>query len=72
LAVLLYACAITFALHLWVLALAGIAAFQKAERPWFVDRLRVLARRNGLSDWSWVLSVLKSFLGIDVALAQAR
>jgi len=52
LAALLYACAITFALHLWVLALAGIAAFQKAERPWFVDRLRVLARRNGLSDWS--------------------
>lgn len=54
-------------LHLWVLTLAGIAAFQQAERAWFVDKLRVLARRKGLLDWSQVLPVLKSFLWMDMA-----
>lgn len=54
-------------LHLWVLTLAGIAAFQKAERAWFVDQLRILARRKGLSDWSQVLPALKSFLWMDMA-----
>jgi hypothetical protein len=54
-------------LHLWVLTLAGIAAFQQAERAWFVDKLRVLARRKGLLDWSQVLPVLESFLWMDMA-----
>jgi len=52
--------------HLWVLVLAGIAAFQKAERSWFVDKLRNLAWRKGLSDWSQVLPTLKSFLWMDM------
>jgi hypothetical protein len=54
-------------LHLWVLTLAGVAAFQKAERSWFVNRLRSLARLKGLSNWSQVLPVLKSFLWMDRA-----
>jgi hypothetical protein len=54
-------------LHLWVLILAGIAAFQRAERSWFVDKLRSLAWRKRLSDWSQVLPVLKSFLWMDMA-----
>lgn len=53
--------------HLWVLVLAGTAAFQKAERPWFVDKLRNLAWRKGLSDWGQVLPILKLFLWMDVA-----
>lgn len=47
--------------HLWVLILAGMAAFQKVERSWFVDELRGVARRKGLSNWSQVVSVLKAF-----------
>jgi hypothetical protein len=53
--------------YLWVLVLAGIAAFQKAERPWFVDKLRGLAWRKGLSDWCQVVLILKSFLWMDAA-----
>jgi hypothetical protein len=54
-------------LHLWILILAGIAAFQKTERSWFADKLRSLAGRKRLSDWSQVLPVLKSFLWMDMA-----
>jgi hypothetical protein len=53
--------------HLWVLILGGIAAFQKAERSWFVDKLRSLAWRKGLAEWSQVLPILKSFLWMDMA-----
>jgi hypothetical protein len=53
--------------HLWVLMLGGIAAFQKAERSWFVGTLRSLAWRKELCDWSQVLPVFKSFLWLDRA-----
>ena len=54
-------------LHLWALILAGIAAFQKVERSWFVDKLRILAWRKGLSSWSKVVPILKSLLWMDIA-----
>lgn len=53
--------------HLWVLVLAGIAAFQKVERAWFAEKLRKLAWRKGLCNWSQVVPILKSFLWMDTA-----
>jgi len=47
---------------LWVLALGGMAAEGKCERPWYVARFRMMAGELGLWSWRQVKRVLEGIL----------
>jgi hypothetical protein len=51
---------------LWILMLGGIAALDKAERPWFVSQLAALVRILEI-DWDGVEEILESFLWLESA-----
>ena len=51
---------------LWMLILGGIAALDKAERPWFVSRLAKLVRALEI-DWNSVEGILERFLWLESA-----
>jgi hypothetical protein len=51
---------------LWMLVLGGIAALDKAERPWFVSQLVKLVRALEI-DWNSVEGILESFLWLESA-----
>jgi len=51
---------------LWMLILGGIAALDKAERPWFVSQLITLVRILEI-DWDGVEEILESFLWLESA-----
>jgi hypothetical protein len=51
---------------LWMLMLGGIAALDKAERPWFVSQLVRLVRILRI-DWDSVGEIMESFLWLESA-----
>ncbi|KAN0116806.1 hypothetical protein V8E51_002783 [Hyaloscypha variabilis] len=53
-------------LLLWMLALGGIAALGKPERPWFASRLAIVLHRLNIT-WDNALEILERFLWLENA-----
>jgi hypothetical protein len=51
---------------MWMLIIGGIAALDKAERPWFVSELVTLVRALEI-DWNSVEGILEGFLWLESA-----
>ena len=51
---------------LWMLILGGVAALNKAERPWFVSQLVALVRILEI-DWDGVEEIMENFLWLESA-----
>jgi len=47
---------------LWILVFAGIAASERLERPWFIDKLATMCRMLKLKSWVELTAVLRSIL----------
>lgn len=56
---------------IWILTMAGIAATDTPERPFFVSALGETARRSGLASWPDVKRALEMMLWLDVACDEA-
>jgi len=55
----------------WVLFVAGTAAECMSERPWFVEKLRMVLTAEGLHEWNTIRGILNSYLWMDSAMSEA-
>lgn len=56
---------------MWVLFMAGSAAENLPERPWFVERLRMVLVYEAIYDWNTVRDILNSYLWLSSAMDDA-
>jgi len=53
---------------IWILFVGGVAALGIPERDWFVEKLAVAVERNGMTRWTELKLLLRSFIWMDEAM----
>jgi hypothetical protein len=55
----------------WVLFMAGTAAEYMSERPWYVERLKMVLASEEIYQWETVKGILNSYLWMSSAMDEA-